>query len=183
MVFWRFIKDQQCVHRAKNFRVLLAPFASTTCSISCSASCRVRTMLCSRVKRIIVCIEPRDYGCSSPGSFPRVRYVIHQLQPLLPSNDLAICRYRKLIDHPLANFAYIAEMKFPMIPTAEANIDMSHVTRGGFGSIINSLEVKEVKEPHCGKSDRWCHKCSVSSPEELKPISSLACTCRWVEIR
>ena len=51
---------------------------STTCSVSCSASCRRCTLLC---------------GC-------------------------------KLSDHPLTIFAYIAEIGYPIVPTAEKSIDM-----------------------------------------------------------
>ena len=57
-------------------------------------------------------------------SLARLHYLFRQLQRILPSMHLVVCGC-KLSGHPLTIFAYIAEMGYPIVPTAETSIDVS----------------------------------------------------------
>ena len=59
----------------------------------------------------------------SQGSLSRFRHLFRQLQRILPSMHLAVCEC-KLSSYSLTIFAYIAEMGYPIVPTAETSIDL-----------------------------------------------------------
>ncbi len=56
-------------------------------------------------------------------SLARFHYLFRQLQRILPSMHLVVCG-GKLSGYPLTIFAYIAEMGYPIVSTAETSIDM-----------------------------------------------------------
>lgn len=78
-------------------------------------------------------------------SIPRFHHLFRQLQRVLSSTHPAVCEC-KINRHPLTVFAYIAEMKHSIVPTAETSIDMRH--EGFSEPVVSGLKGPRYRKSH-----------------------------------
>lgn len=78
-------------------------------------------------------------------SLPRFDHLFRQLQRLLPSTHLTVCKC-KLSGHPLTIFPYVAEIEYPIVPTPETSIDMRH--EGLSVSVVCGLKGPRYRKGH-----------------------------------